>query len=974
MQDMYNAGYGDSITEIADAMALVKQNTNEVDPTKIKELAENAIILDETFSGMDMEETLRGADALMQNMGLSAEEAFDYIVVGAQNGLNKSNELTDNLAEYSQLWGQAGFSAEEMFSILDNGLSNGAYNLDKVNDFVKEFQISLSDGRIEENIGSFSVKSQELFTAWKNGEATTKEVFYSIINDLANMENQQEALTIASNTWSAVGEDNALKVITSMIGVNDTFKDVNGSMNDLKNIRTDSLQTQYKKLGRTLQTEILEPVAKKLLPVAKEGLEFIAENLDTIIPLATGVGTAMATIWVTKKASDLISKIKDTGTAIVGLITQTVAHTAATAAQTTATGAATVAQTGLNAAMKANPIGLVVTAIAGLVAGLMAFSALVGQDDASKLADEMSEAREEAEKARDEYSDLSTEYHNQSGEIMDLLRQLENLEQVEEKSAEQKEEMSRLVDELNKRVPELGLSYDSLNDSLNQTAESIDAVVRAAAGQEAYDSAVEARTAAAAEYNQAVIDQKKCQEELSAAQEENSAAIAENEGYYEMYGETVYGTQEKVDNLQKALDNANGTVEAASEKLQQATIDEQYYGLMVADLDSKTRDLVNTTLAQIDSLGYQSEAYNQSVEALSLLTETHTASMDAINAKIEENKQKEAELQQAYDEAYNSAYNSISGQLGLFNTMTVESTMSIDQMLGALDSQISYLDTFSSNMEKAIAMGVDEGLLAQLSDGSVESAAILQEIVNSGQDKITGPGGLNEKIAKVEEGKKKFSGNFAEMQTDFNEKSEEIQAEATRLAQNLNQSAAAYISGVNTIQGYIDGTEALEDILVGKYASLGEAVTAAYNGAVEINSPSKVFKRSGRDTVKGAIVGTDIEAPKLVKAYSDMGHDVIDSYNDAVESRQMAMVYDMFNDRNARIVRQYSGGHRTETAAKSNNDNSELLKAIKQIGNRPIYNSIYLDKKKVAEAIASDVTDVQTRDTRIKKMVGGVKT
>ena len=169
----------------------------EVDPTKLQELTENAMALDDTFSNMDMGETLRGVDSLMQNLGLDAETAFDYIVVGAQNGLNKSGELTDNIAEYGQLWGQAGFSAQEMFTILQNGLDAGAYNLDKVNDFVKEFGISLSDGRIEENLSSFSAETQNLFHAWQNGQATTRDVFYSVINDLASMTNQQEALTLS---------------------------------------------------------------------------------------------------------------------------------------------------------------------------------------------------------------------------------------------------------------------------------------------------------------------------------------------------------------------------------------------------------------------------------------------------------------------------------------------------------------------------------------------------------------------------------------------------------------------------------------------------------------------------------------------------------------------------------------------------------------------------------------------------------
>ena len=105
--------------------------------------------------GLIFEENLRGVNGLMTNMGLTAEEAFDYIAKGSQNGLDKTHELTDNLAEYSQLWGQAGFSAEEMFSILQNGLDSGAYTLDKVNDYVGEFGKALADGRMGENIKKF---------------------------------------------------------------------------------------------------------------------------------------------------------------------------------------------------------------------------------------------------------------------------------------------------------------------------------------------------------------------------------------------------------------------------------------------------------------------------------------------------------------------------------------------------------------------------------------------------------------------------------------------------------------------------------------------------------------------------------------------------------------------------------------------------------------------------------------------------
>ena len=48
-----------------------------------------------------MNETLRGVNSLMTQFGLDAQTAMDYIVAGTQNGLDKTNELGDNLSEYA---------------------------------------------------------------------------------------------------------------------------------------------------------------------------------------------------------------------------------------------------------------------------------------------------------------------------------------------------------------------------------------------------------------------------------------------------------------------------------------------------------------------------------------------------------------------------------------------------------------------------------------------------------------------------------------------------------------------------------------------------------------------------------------------------------------------------------------------------------------------------------------------------------
>ena len=94
---------------------------------------------------------------------------MDYIVRGTQNGLDKTNELGDNLSEYAGKFEQAGYSASEYFQLLQNGLEGGAYNLDKVNDAINEVTTRLADGTIGDAIDLYSQKTQSLFLAWQNG-------------------------------------------------------------------------------------------------------------------------------------------------------------------------------------------------------------------------------------------------------------------------------------------------------------------------------------------------------------------------------------------------------------------------------------------------------------------------------------------------------------------------------------------------------------------------------------------------------------------------------------------------------------------------------------------------------------------------------------------------------------------------------------------------------------------------------------
>lgn len=279
IKDVYGQGVGDSMDSVSDAVITVKENIKDLDQATLTNLTEQALTL-ESMYGKDMSETLRGVNALMTQFGLDAQTAMDYVVTGTQNGLDKTNELGDNLSEYSGKFAQAGYSAQEYFQLLQNGLDGGAYNLDKVNDAINEVTTRLVDGTIADSIGSYSTKTQELFAAWQQGGATQKDVINSIVADIAGCTNQQEALNMAATAFGTMAEDGNAKFITSLTTMGSTYDSVTGSAQNMYSQSTTEAQ-KFEATQRQLQ-QALVPVGEALLSLANDILPPVAAAIQTV--------------------------------------------------------------------------------------------------------------------------------------------------------------------------------------------------------------------------------------------------------------------------------------------------------------------------------------------------------------------------------------------------------------------------------------------------------------------------------------------------------------------------------------------------------------------------------------------------------------------------------------------------------------------------------------------------------------------
>lgn len=281
INDIYKNNFGESINDVAEAMATVNQNMSYLDDSALQRCTEYAYTLSDTF-GVDVAESTRAADSLIKNYGVSAREAFNLMTQGMQSGLNFSDELFDNIDEYSVQFKKLGLDAEDMFSVFANGAQNGAFNLDKIGDAVKEFSIRAIDGSdtTKQGFEALGMNADEMAQKFGAGGETAKEAFNEVIEGLASMDDPVAQSAAGVNLFGTMWEDLGPQVITSMSTASDAIDKSRESVEGLVNVKYDTLSGALGGLWRTIQVDVLQPIGNQLIPYVTKGISAIQKFTD----------------------------------------------------------------------------------------------------------------------------------------------------------------------------------------------------------------------------------------------------------------------------------------------------------------------------------------------------------------------------------------------------------------------------------------------------------------------------------------------------------------------------------------------------------------------------------------------------------------------------------------------------------------------------------------------------------------------
>lgn len=188
MKNIYANNFGESFEDVAKTMATAKQATGTFG-AELEGLSQNALMLRDTFD-YDVSETLRASDKLMDNFGVTGEQAMAMIAEATQGGLNKSEDLMDTIDEYSQYFGAAGLSGQEMFASLENASAAGIRNLDYAGDAMKEFGIIMTEDstKASDALSAMGLPAKDLQADFAAGGEGAKAAFQTIVGELAKVE------------------------------------------------------------------------------------------------------------------------------------------------------------------------------------------------------------------------------------------------------------------------------------------------------------------------------------------------------------------------------------------------------------------------------------------------------------------------------------------------------------------------------------------------------------------------------------------------------------------------------------------------------------------------------------------------------------------------------------------------------------------------------------------------------------------
>lgn len=405
---LYADNWGESMEDASSRTALLMDSMLGLRDASEDELARIGGLFSAFADGFEIDmgrSTQVVGQMIRQGLVGDAEEGVDLLTAVLQQVPSTVREdVLDAVDEYTPYFQQLGIEAGDMMTVISMGADQGAIGIDKMGDAVKELGIRAKDGskstmNAYKELGlNGKQMTQQIAAGGEEAQAATQQLAERLLEVEDPAKRSQLSIALFGTQMEDLGPS-ADNLLSALSGAEDGFDDVAGSAAAMGEQINGNAKANITSFLRALEVGATEYIGGKILPALNDltGLlitdwgpalqaasdhlatfgRWVQDNAGWLGPLATAVGVFGAALGLLGLAG-YIASLGGLGGAFVALATNigltTIATNIKAGAEIAASAASKAFAAGqwlVNAALSANPIGLVVLALAGLVTALV---------------------------------------------------------------------------------------------------------------------------------------------------------------------------------------------------------------------------------------------------------------------------------------------------------------------------------------------------------------------------------------------------------------------------------------------------------------------------------------------------------------------------------------------------------------------------------------------------------------------------
>lgn len=300
-KNVYKNNFGSNLADVNAALITTSQQLEAANINvlqmgdSLEPLVEDAFRLQDAFQ-VGVSESTQAAATLMEQFGLSGEEAMDVIAFGFHNGLNASDDFLDTINEYSVQFSAAGASAEEFFGFLSEGQAAGVLGTDRIADSFKEFtQVALADVAKSDAFEVLGMSQAKLAREVDKGAKSGVEAYQEVLAAVLAIEDPILRGETAVALFGTMMEDITLDSVNGLLDLEDALDGYSSA--------TEKLDTQYQDFG-SMMSGLWRGLVVEMAPFTDKLLE-IASVVAPILIAVVG---------------DVVQRIKEFGGTLQGIV------------------------------------------------------------------------------------------------------------------------------------------------------------------------------------------------------------------------------------------------------------------------------------------------------------------------------------------------------------------------------------------------------------------------------------------------------------------------------------------------------------------------------------------------------------------------------------------------------------------------------------------------------------------------------